>query len=163
MEIVDAILSDSDPAGDAARFLHNLIEWFNLHPNLCRRMHGYLSSYRTTELDPSIKTSWIASLRILEHTVVKVLKPSPIPIHLATYQSYQRNVKHYTKDFFDIYCRIHRVTLYLHDHTRPHQRPRRLHTSVAQMNMVRWLLTSGQACISLANKRARSLGRYKKN
>ena len=158
MEIVNAVLADGDADGTAERFLHNLIAWYNLHPDLCQRLYGYLRQFRTTHLDPSIRVSWIASLRILEYSIVKVLKPSQDPLHIATFQSYQRCVKQYSKDLFDIYCRVHHVTLFLQDG----KKRRRLETSIAQMNMMRWLLTKGRSCVSIAHARARHLGRYRR-
>ena len=157
MQIVHAVLTDTDVQEQAQRHLYNIIAWYNLHPDLCIQMERYLRTFLTSALDRSIRLGWVASLRIIEYSIVKVLKSSTVPLHIATYQSYQRCVKQYSKDFFDMYCRIHRVKLIMDRGDRPLV----LHTSVAQLNLVRWLLTEGRACIAIAHSRARALGRYR--
>jgi phenylpropionate dioxygenase-like ring-hydroxylating dioxygenase large terminal subunit len=136
----------------ARKILSCVVDFFNNHTKDCKAMYMYLMTRQTRALDPTIKVSWAASLRIIEHSINKILKKSVNPLYIATFQSYQQCIQSYTKRFFDMYKRMYHVRLIL-----MHENGKRvkLESSVAQLNLIKWLLTYGKACVNIANNEAR--------
>lgn len=142
----------------ATQILTQVIVFFNKYPQQCTAMYRYLTTNYTNALDPSIPISWCASLRTMEYSINKVLKKSTKPIHLATFQSYQKCISAYTKKFFDIYRRSHWISLVLQT---SQGKQVRLETSIAQLNLIKWILTYGKVCIAIATKESRNRQRIR--
>lgn len=141
--------------------LHNLfpaLDWLQMNPNMCYRMFMFLTTNRASYLDDKQTPFTIISLRTLEECITQKLRGSAEPVHIATFQSYRRAVNDYTKTFFDLYCRNHIVRLHLCEETvHPNTSQIKLNkrvlvTSIAQLNLLRWLLTWGVDCLDLATK-----------
>lgn len=159
MKIVDAEMLSSENTTESAFHVYAAIDWFNSHPDLCERMYYFLTTKEVMHLDPTCSKSVfdIISLRTLEECITKRLKTSKDPKHIATFQSYRRAVITHTKACFDMYCRHHiiRITLVslratgasdVDEKNKMYQ----LDTSVAQLNLIRWLLTHGSECVQMA-------------
>lgn len=142
----------------AHQILTQVISFFNKYPDQCTSMYRYLTTNYTNALDPTIKISWCASLRTMEHSINKVLKKSSTPIHISTFQSYQKCISTFSKKFFDIYRRLYWVTLVIETSSGKHVS---LHTSIAQLNLMKWILTYGKVCIAIATKESRKRQRIR--
>lgn len=149
MNIVNAVILESDNPVCSAFSLYAAIDWFNSHPELCQRMAKFLSTNNVMFLDPTLSRSVfdVISFRTLEECITRTLRRSNDPLHIATFQSYRRNVNTYTKSCFDMYCRHHIVRMQVQVSPTKIQE---IDTSVAQLNLIRWLLTHGHVCVKLA-------------
>jgi hypothetical protein len=155
MNIVDATIIESQDATRSAFNMYAAIDWFNAHPEYCFRMAQFLSTNNVMFLDPSLSRSVfdVISLRTLEECITRTLRTSTHPLHIATFQSYRRNVNTHTKSCFDMYCRHHIVRLKMKTlDSSSSNGPvlQELDTSVAQLNLIRWLMTYGNVCVKLA-------------
>jgi hypothetical protein len=135
---------------ESVLILHSIVEWFNTHNQLCHCMFSYLRSHAARYLDASMPTLSIVSLRSIEECINRVLRNSRNPSHIATYSSYKRAIATHTKTFFDMYCRHHTVQLLFLVERNGKSQTYTLKSSIAQLNLMRWILTRGRDCVLLA-------------
>lgn len=153
MTISDATILSTTDSTNSAFSLYAAVDWFNTHPEMCGRMYRYLSTNVVMYLDPTVSRSVFdrISLRTLEECITKKLRDSKNPEHISTFHSYRRAVNTYTKSCFDMYRRHHIVRLTLVWSRQGRNYRNVLETSVAQLNLLRWLLTYGKVCVRLAH------------